>query len=287
MDRTAEIRKVLLITLLLNLAVSGTKIAYGYFIRSVAVTSDGFHSLFDGVSNVAGLIGTRIASHPPDEQHPYGHRKYETVFAIFVGVLMFITCFEIFRDSYHSLQGIRRPAVTMGSFIVMLATLLVNTFVTRYEARVGKRLNSEFLIADSRHTRSDIYVTFGVIVGLIFIRLDFPLADPIAGIIVGVLIARAGMQIIKESTETLVDRTQADTALIEQVACSVQGVAECHDIRTRGTRDQVFIDLHVLVNPFLSVEDSHRIADQVEEEIKTRFPEIKDVVVHIEPSKQR
>jgi cation diffusion facilitator family transporter len=287
LDRTAEIRKVLLITLFLNLAVSAIKIAYGYFISSVAVTSDGFHSLFDGVSNVAGLIGTRMASHPPDEEHPYGHRKYETVFAIFVGVLMFITCFEIFRDASHALQGIRRPMVTAGSFIIMLATLAVNIFVTRYEARVGKRLNSEFLAADARHTRSDIYVTVGVIIGLLFIRLGFPLADPIAGIIVGVLIARAGMQIIKESTETLVDKTQADTTLIEQTACSVQGVAECHGVRTRGTKDQIFIDLHVLVNPFLSVEDSHRIADNVEEEIKARFPEIKDVVVHIEPSKQR
>ncbi|MDA8340082.1 MAG: cation diffusion facilitator family transporter [Nitrospiraceae bacterium] len=284
LDRTSEIRKVLLITLLLNILVSAAKIFYGYITGSISIFSDGFHSLFDGVSNIVGLIGIYIASHPPDEKHPYGHRKYETVFTIFVGLLMLFTCFEVFRKVYESLTGRHETTITTASFFVMVITLIINIFVSAYEKRKGEKLSSEFLIADSRHTKSDIYVSLGVIVSLVFIKLGFPIADPIAGAVVGIFIAKAGIDIIRESTETLVDRTQMDTSIIKEIACSVNGVMECHEIRTRGTRSHVFIDLHILVDPSLSVENAHRIAEAVEKEIKSKISEVVDVVVHIEPS---
>ncbi|HEX8948763.1 MAG TPA: cation diffusion facilitator family transporter [Dissulfurispiraceae bacterium] len=284
MDRTTEVRKVLLLTLALNILVSAAKIAYGYFTHSVSIFSDGFHSFFDGVSNVAGLVGVYIASHPPDETHPYGHRKYETVFTIFIGLLMLLTCFEVFKRVYESLERGQEAVVDAASFGVMLATMGVNIFVSVYEKRMGVKLNSEFLVADSQHTKSDIYVSCGVIVSLVLIKLGVSLADPIAGIVVGVLVAKAGIGIIRESTETLVDRTQADISSIREIAQRVSGVSGCHGIRTRGTKGSIFVDLHVLVNPFLSVEDAHKIADAVEEEIKDKIPGVVDVVVHIEPS---
>lgn len=284
MDRTSETRKVLLITLALNLLVSAAKVFYGYITYSISIFSDGFHSLFDGVSNIVGLIGIYIASHPPDEKHPYGHRKYETVFTIFIGILMLATCFEVFKKVYESLIGNHLTVVTTGSFLVMLVTMTVNIFVSIYERRKGEKLNSEFLIADSRHTKSDIYVSIGVIISLVFIKLGLPIADPITGVIVGIFIAKAGIDIIRESTETLVDRTQMDTSIIKEIACTVDGVVECHEIRTRGARNNIFIDLHVLVNPSLSVEDAHKIAETVEKKIKSKISEIVDVVVHIEPS---
>ena len=284
LDRTSEIRKVLLITLLLNILVSAAKIFYGYITGSISIFSDGFHSLFDGVSNIVGLIGIYIASHPPDEKHPYGHRKYETVFTIFVGLLMLFTCFEVFRKVYESLTGRHETTITTASFFVMVITLIINIFVSAYEKRKGEKLSSEFLIADSRHTKSDIYVSLGVIVSLVFIKLGFPIADPIAGAVVGIFIAKAGIDIIRESTETLVDRTQMDTSIIKEIACNVDGVMECHEIRTRGTRSHVFIDLHILVDPSLSVENAHRIAEAVEKEIKSKISEVVDVVGHIEPS---
>jgi cation diffusion facilitator family transporter len=284
MDRTSEIRKVLLITLALNILVSVAKVFYGYITGSISIFSDGFHSLFDGVSNIVGLIGIYIASHPPDEKHPYGHRKYETVFTIFVGLLMLATCFEVFKKVYESLIWRHVTTVTAGSFWVMVVTMLINIFVSIYERRMGTRLNSEFLIADSKHTKSDIYVSIGVIVSLVFIKLGFPIADPIAGAIVGIFIAKAGIEIIRESTETLVDRIQMDTSIIEEIVCRVNGVMECHEIRTRGAKSHVFVDLHVLVDPSLSVEDAHRIAETVEKEIKDKISEIVDVVVHIEPA---
>lgn len=284
MRRTAEIRKVLVLTLALNLLVSAAKIVYGQVTHSVAIFSDGFHSLFDGVSNVVGLVGIYLASHPPDETHPYGHRKYETVFTIFIGVLMFATCIEIFKKVIDSFAGTHETVVTAESFVIMTVTVAVNLFVTTYEKRMGTKLGSEFLLADSRHTRSDIMVTLGVIASLVFLKLGFPQADPVAGLLVAVFVAMEGVRIIHDATESLVDRQQTDTTLIKEVVCRVDGVVECHEIRTRGTKSHIFVDVHVLVDPAMTVENAHRIADRVEDELKNTMPEVVDVIIHIEPS---
>jgi len=198
--------------------------------------------------------------------------------------LMLLTCFEIFRDVYRSLEGNKTAGIGAASFAVMTGTMAVNIFVAFYERALGRKLDSEFLIADAGHTMSDIYVTVGVIISLVFMKLGFPVADPIAGIVVGLLVARAGIMIIMESTEVLVDRTQTDHSAIREIAAGVSGVMECHEIRTRGQKSSVFIDLHVLVDPSLSVGEAHRIAHEVEGNIKRNVPEIVDVVVHVEPS---
>jgi len=286
LERNAGIRKVLISTLFLNLLVSGAKIAYGYLTNSVGIMSDGFHSVFDGISNVIGLIGVNIASQPPDRQHPYGHRKYETVFTIFVGVFMVLTCIEIFKNVFASFSGRQEAVVTAESFAIMLATLGINVFVAVYESRMGKKLSSEFLVADSKHTLSDIYVTIGVIISLVFISLGVPEADPVAGIIVGLVIARTGVMVIRDSAEKLVDRSCADISSIERIVSGVDGVGGCHSIRTRGTGNYVFVDIHVVVDPELSVEESHLIADGVEAAIKKGLSEVVDVVVHIEPGEK-
>lgn len=283
MNRIANIRKVLLITLFLNFLVSGAKIFFGYLTNSLAILSDGFHSLFDGVSNVVGLLGLYLSSHPPDEKHPYGHRKYETLFTIFVGLLMFATCVEIFKRIYESVKGPHVVEVSEISFLLMIFTIIINYFVARYEVKKGKELGSEYLLADSQHTRSDIYISVGVIVSLIMMKLGIVYADIITGTIVGIFVARAGIIIIKEAAETLVDKTKIDKAKIKEVVNQISGVKGCHDVRTRGTISHVFLDLHVIVDPSLSVQEAHDIAHLVEAELKKKFPEVVDVLTHIEP----
>lgn len=286
LNRIADIRKVLIITLLLNLLVSGIKIFYGYLTNSLAILSDGFHSLFDGVSNIVGLVGIYLSSHQPDEKHPYGHRKYETLFTIFVGLLMFATCAEIFRRVYDSLTctNTNIVKVTDVSFIVMICTMIINAFVARYEAKKGRELKSEYLLADSQHTKSDVYISVGVIISLVLIKIGFVFADIITGAIVGLFVARAGINIIKEAAETLVDRTKIDKSKIKEVVNQVKGVKGCHKVRTRGTISHVFLDLHLLVEPSLSVQEAHDLAHLAEVEIKKCFPEVVDIMVHIEPA---
>lgn len=282
-DRAAAIRRVLWVTLFCNICVSGSKIAYGYFSNSVSITADGFHSMFDGVSNIMGFIGIYFASHPPDEDHPYGHRKIETIFTIFIGVMMSFTCFEIFKQVYASMKSEPQVRVTAASFLIMIITLGVNIFVTTYEKRKGRQFNSEFLIADSQHTKSDIYATTGVIIGLIAMKLGFKRADTIVGAVVGILVARAGLGILREAVDVLADRRKLDPKQIKEIVCGIDNVVDCHRVRTRGTNSNIFIDLHVTVRPELSVVDGHKIAHTAEERIKKTLSAEVDVVVHIEP----
>jgi len=283
MKRASEVRRVLVITLLLNILVSAAKVLYGLAVESVAITSDGFHSMFDGVSNIGGLIAVYIAAHPPDENHPYGHRKYETVFTIFIGVLMLFTCIEILKEAYASFTGEHHTTLGLTSFGVMLGTLAVNIFVSTYEKHMGKKLQSEFLIADAMHTRSDIYVTIGVLVSLPFVLMGYSFVDPLVGIVVGIMVARVGFSIIRTSADSLADTRAVCPVAIQGICKTVEGVVDCHKVRTRGTVGHIFIDLHIQVVPTMPIEEAHAIAHRVETTIKAEMPNVIDVVVHIEP----
>jgi cation diffusion facilitator family transporter len=282
-DYSSQVRKVLIYTLILNALVAVAKVVYGLMTNSVAMMSDGFHSVFDGTSNVIGLIGIWIASHPPDEKHPYGHKKYETLFTIIIAVMLFTTCFEILKKVYQSFHEYHKTNVTQTSFLIMLVTMGVNIFVMFYEKRKGKLLGSEFLIADAKHTKSDILVSLTVIISLIFTRMGYNLADVIVGLIIAVLIAKIGYEILKSASDVLVDTVCLDTSAIEFIVNSIEGAKGCHNIRTRGSMNSIYLDLHILVDKNMSIEASHRIADNIEEKIKKEFPSVIDIVVHIEP----
>lgn len=282
-DYTGQVRKVLVLTLILNILVALAKALYGFITNSVAMISDGFHSFFDGTSNVIGLVGIWIASHPPDEDHPYGHKKYETLFTIIISVMLFTTCFEILKKVYQSFHEAHTIQVTLVSFIIMLMTIGVNIFVMIYERAKGKQLGSEFLIADAKHTKSDILVSLAVIASLVLSRLGYHHADVIVGLIVTFFIARIGYEILKDASTVLVDTVCINTSAVESVVNSLDGVKGCHGIRTRGSENAIYLDLHVLVDGHLSTEKSHGIADRIEDTIRREFPSVVDIVVHIEP----
>jgi len=283
-NTSADVRKVLIITLILNSFVAAAKVFYGYITSSVAMMSDGFHSFFDGISNIVGLVGTWIASHPPDENHPYGHRKYETLFTIIIAVMIFTSCFQILKKVYFFFIQGYETNVTAISFAVMLITMGVNIFVTLYESKKGKKLGSSFLIADAKHTKSDILASIAVLISLVFAKMGYYLADPIVGIVITFFIARIGYEILKDASDILVDTVCLDTAAVKFVVNSVEGVRGCHDIRTRGSAPNcTYLDLHVLVKRDLPTEKAHEIADKIEKEIKKEFPSVVDIVVHVEP----
>jgi cation diffusion facilitator family transporter len=285
-DNSPSVRRVLVLTLILNCAVALAKIIWGYVSGSIGMASDGFHSLFDGVSNVVGLAGIWIASRPPDKTHPYGHRKYETLFTIVISAMIFATCLQILRRVYSSFSGGPHAVVSDVSFAVMGVTIAVNLFVMTYEARKGRQLGSEFLVADAMHTRSDLMASLAVVTGLVFTKLGYRLADPMAGVLVTLLIARIGWQIIKHASDVLVDTTRIDIEAVRQVVNRVKGVRDCHEIRTRGHERHIFLDLHVLVDPRMTIKEAHDIAERVERTIKECFPEVADIVVHTEPDER-
>ena len=285
MIRLKEVRHVLIYTLFLNMAVALAKIIYGYRINSISMFSDGFHSFFDGTSNVIGLIGIWIASQPPDENHPYGHRKFETLSTIAIAVLIFFAGIEILKKAYHGLREPHSIEVTSMGFIIMSITLLINIGVMAYERKKGQELKSDFLIADALHTNSDIFVSLSVIVSLIAAKIGYPIIDSIAAIIIVILIAKIGYGILRSATDVLTDAARIDTREIKDIVMLIEGIKECHEIRTRGREDAVHIDLHILIDPGEQIHKAHDLAHSVEEVIKKKFPSVIDVVVHIEPYK--
>jgi len=284
MTKLAQVRRVLLITLALNVMVSALKLAAGYMFGSIGMVADGFHSFFDASSNVVGLVGLGIAMRPPDTSHPYGHKKFETLAAVGVALLLFATCFEVLQRAYDQLaNGVTPTRVTAVGFAVMCVSVVVNLFVTRYEAKKGRELKSDFLLADAGHTKSDVFASFSVMVGMAAVGLGFPLADPIAALVIAALIARVGFGIIKTSADVLCDAAVIEPSEIETLCMTVEGVRHCHHIRSRGREDEVMIDLRVHVDAGLTTAEAHEIAHRVEDKIKRFVPGVVEVVVHIEP----
>lgn len=282
--RVARIRRVLIITLALNLVVATAKIGWGYVAGSIAMVADGLHSLFDSASNVVGLVAVGLAARPADRDHPYGHAKYETYASAAIGAMLAFAAYTVGSAAVDRLfVGGPTPRVDAFTFAVMLATLTVNLGVTAYERTVGTRLGSEILVADASHTLSDAMVSIGVIVSLIAVRAGYPAADPLIALAVAAVIARTAVSVFRQATVTLSDTARIEPARIATVVRAVPGVLGCHHIRTRGTNAEVYVDLHIQVDPSLTIDAGHEVAEAVEREICRAFSQVVDVVAHLEP----
>jgi cation diffusion facilitator family transporter len=277
------VARVLARVLVLNLTVAGAKLVVGYATGAVSMVSDGFHSLTDGASNVIGLVGLRAARKPPDEDHPYGHRKYETLAAGGIMIFLLLVVLEVLRAAVGRLQEGGAPEITVLSFGVMLVTLGINLAVVRHETREGRRLTSELLLADAMHTRSDVFTSCAVLVSLAAAWLGYPLLDPIGALVIAVFIARTGYQIGRETSRILADRVVLDEESIRRTVLSVPGVVGCHQIRSRGSLDHTFLDLHVWLPPAMSLYEAHRLSHVVKDRLMERYPQIADAIIHIEP----
>jgi cation diffusion facilitator family transporter len=275
--------RVLARVLALNLAVAGAKLVFGYASGSISIVSDGFHSVADGSSNVMGLIGLRAARKPPDEDHPYGHRKFETLAAAGIFIFLLLTVIEVVRSALGRLHGEATIRVSGASFAVMLLTIAVNILVVRYESARGKALASELLLADAAHTRSDVLTSCAVLASLVFVWLGYPRFDAIGGLVVAVFIARTGLEIARATTGILADRAVMNGDDISGVVMATPGVLGCHHIRTRGSPDHTFLDLHVWFPAEMPLREAHRLSHVVKDRLMEHFPQIADAVIHIEP----
>lgn len=248
----------------------------------------GFHSLFDGASNIIGLVGMWYAARPADDDHPYGHGKYETFAAGLIGILLIFAGYTVGKSAVDSLLGRGLPTeVTTISFAIMLGTLAVNIFVTTWERRAGKRLGSEVLVADAGHTLSDVLVSTGVIISLVVVGLGWEQADGIVALIVAAVILRTAWGIFRGVLHTLGDAARLPADAVAAVARGVEGVLSCHAVRTRGPESRVYVDLHVEVAPGTTVERGHAITHEVEDSLRRAYGQITDVVVHLEPASAR
>ncbi|HBG79082.1 MAG TPA: cation transporter [Phycisphaerales bacterium] len=281
-----QIQKVLLIVLALNWLVAAAKMIYGLISHSASMTADGFHSLADGTSNVIGLIGIYYCSQPKDEDHPYGHKKYETLFALGIAAMLLFVAFNLGKQGIFRFHHPVTPQVDMVSFAVMLITIAVNFTVMIYEYRSGKRLGSDILVVDSMHTKSDIFTSISVLAALIGVKLGYPIVDPIVAILISLFIFRSAFLIIKEESGILCDACAiADTKKIEDIVLAIPSVGRCHKIRTRGRMDDIHLDLHVQIDGNITLNQSHQLSHKIQAEIIKALPQITDVLVHLEPNR--
>ena len=281
--RHRAVSRVLLRVLVLNLAVASAKLVFGYATGAVSMISDGFHSLTDSAANVMGLVGTRASRKPPDEDHPYGHRKFETLAAAGIFVFLLLAVIEVARTAMSRLAAGGAPEVTGWSFGVMLLTIAVNLIVVRYERREGRRLNSELLLADAMHTQSDVFTSCAVLLSLLAVGFGYPMLDPIGGLVIAAFIARTGWQVARDTSHILADRVAMGETDIRQVVMSVPEVQGCHQIRSRGSSDHIFLDLHVWFSGSTPLHEAHRLSHVVKDRLLQAFPQIKDAIIHIEP----
>ncbi|MHC5612953.1 MAG: CDF family zinc efflux transporter Cdf31 [Nostoc sp.] len=283
-DNRAEVRKVLIITLLLNLFVMGLKALVGYWTGSLSLLADALHSVTDSANNVLGLIASKFSSPQPDREHPYGHHKFEAVGALGIASFLGIACFEILRGAIERiLKGGGEPVIISPPELWLLLIVLgVNIFVAFYERRVGRRVGSSILIADATHTMSDIWVTISVIAGLIGVWLGYQWMDIVLAFPVALLVFWSGWSVLKENLPWLVDHMAIAPEAIHAIATSVPGVINCHDIASRGVLGrQVFIEMHLIVDA-ADVETAHHLTEEVERRLEERFRPVR-ILIHVEP----
>jgi cation diffusion facilitator family transporter len=285
LDRYRDVNRVLVSVLVLNLTIAAAKIVYGALSGAVSILSDGFHSLTDSASNIIGLVGVRAARQPADRLHPYGHRKFETLASGAIFVFLLLVLVEVAQTALGRLRAETAPTITRQAFVLMIGTLVTNLLVVWYESRAARRLHSELLLADSKHTRSDVYTSVAVIVALVGVRLGWPFLDPVAGLVVAGFIGHAGFSIARATSEILTDHVVMNEDDLRAVVLGVPEVEGCHEIRTRGSSDHVFLDLHVWFRPDMRLDEAHRLSHVVKDRLMAQFPALADVIIHIEPTR--
>lgn len=279
-----QVRRVLIITLVLNLAVALGKIVLGMVSGALAITADGFHSLTDSAGNITGLVANWLAARPADDDHPYGHRRFETMAALLIGALLLLTAWEMIGGVVERLRLNIVPEITPLTFVVLGATLLINIAVSTYQIAQGKRLNSEILLADAKNTRADVFVTLSVITSSALVRLTgWAWLDVLAALVVVVLIGRAAWEIVAQTGRVLVDTAPYSPETLTSLIVDVPHVYSVVRARSRGPRDAAQIDIDVRVPPEMTTEQSDSLTNAIRQQLTTHLEGVAEVEVHFVP----
>lgn len=282
-DYRPVVRRVLLITLLLNIVVLVLKAVVGWWTGSLSLLADALHSVTDSSSNILGLLTSQFSSPEPDRDHPYGHQKFEAVGALGIAAFLGIACFEILKGAVERLVTGGQPVVLSALAIwLMLVVLGINLFVAFYERHEGQRVGSNILIADAQHTMSDVWITITVIAGLIGVWSGYQWLDVVLAFPVALLVFRSGWSVLTANLPWLVDEVAIAPEAIYAIALEVPGVLNCHDIASRGLLGrQVFIEMHLIVDA-TDVDTAHQITEEVEAKLAERYNPVR-VNIHVEP----
>jgi cation diffusion facilitator family transporter len=282
-DRTTSIQRVFLGLLAANLVVVGAKLAVGISANSLSVISDAVHSSVDAFNNIVFAVLMRYAGAAADANHPYGHGKFEVLGALGIVIFLAVASVELLKSAVgRMLAGAPPPDLTTLDLALLGGTLVVNACVAWIEARKAREYASDLLMADAAHTRVDVMITIGVIIGALLSRAHVQHVDPLIACAVVVLIARVSWQILRRGIPVLVDQAAHEPDVVRRAAEGVDGVHSAHDIRSRLAAGVAFAELTIKVPGQLAVDEAHDISDAVERRLREDL-HLDRVVVHIEP----
>jgi cation diffusion facilitator family transporter len=284
--RYQEIRKVTLVGAVVDLVLGVAKIIVGVIASSQALIADGIHSLSDLATDFLVLFAAKHAHREADDEHPYGHGRIETVATVVLGVSLVAVAVGI---SYDAIRRLMAPELLLHpgwlALLVALISVLSKELIYQYTVRAARRLRSKMLRANAWHSRTDAISSIIVVIGVIVTMLGYPTFDALAAVAVALMVAKIGWDLLWKSLQELID-TALDPERVEAIRetiMAVDGVRTCHMLRTRHSGSDALVDVHILVDPALSVSEGHQIGEAVRWRLIKTIDDVSDVTVHIDP----
>lgn len=281
--------KVSAVSLVGNFLLSLIKLFTGLVFHSAALVSDSVHSASDVLSTFVVIIGVKISSKEADDDHPYGHERFECVTAMLLaGVLALVGLGIGYEGITTIIDGSYHSATTPGilALAVAMVSIVSKEAMYHYTIHYARKINSTALTADAWHHRSDAFSSIGALIGVAGARLGFPICDPIASVVICVFILKAAWDIFKDATNKMVDHacTQEVQTRLRDCAASVKGVECIKDLKTREFGAKIYVELVICVDGKLTLTDAHHIAHQVHDKLESKFPDVKHCMVHVDPA---
>ena len=271
---------------LTNIFLTIIKIGVGVLGQSAALIADGIHSLSDLISDFFVIIAIKLGSREADHDHPYGHRRFETMATVLLGLGLVVVAGGIAWDAIERLLDTSKLLTpnreTLGIAVV---SILANEWLFHYTKRVGEATRSKLLLANAWHHRSDAFSSVVVVIGIGAVLMGYPFADAVAAVLVAIMIAKMGVTLVLESISELVDSSLPEEFVreIRRVIKQTSGVQSIHLLRTRRMGEDAYVDTHIVVDSRISVSEGHMIGDAVRDRLKAEFDDVVDVLVHIDP----
>lgn len=283
--------KISIKSMAINLLLCVIKMIFGVIIKSASLVSDAVHSLSDIFSTLVVLIGIRISSKPADKTHPYGHEKIETVIAFMLGLMLFVIGGKIGYDGVMSIFTMQealaqQTLLNVGAMIVAVISVIGKEWMYRFTIKCAKKIGSGAMRADAWHHRADALSSVGSLIGVVGLRLGFPIVDSIACVVISLFIFKAAYDIISDAFRNMVDCTCSEDVIqsIKKVIESNKQVLSIDVLKTRRHGSKIYVDLEITLDKNLSFVESHDIAANIHDSVEKQIDNVKHCMVHVNPS---
>lgn len=290
MEDTQVVKKLSQVGILGNIVLAGFKLIAGVAGRSGAMVSDAVHSLSDVFATLVAYFGVLLAKQPEDEEHPYGHDRMECVASLFLGLILAGTGLGIGYTGIHKLVNPEELVIpTLLPLIAAIVSIVLKEAMFRYTMYYARKLDSPAFKADAWHHRSDALSSIGSFIGIGLAKLGFPIMDPIASLVICLFILKVAYDISKDALDRMLD-TSCDHATEDAIRAFVEkqpGVEYIDLLHTRQFGSKIYIDLEIAADATLSLLEAHEIAESVHTGVEREFPNVKHVMIHVNPAEEK